>query len=260
MNFAGRSRLILLVDQMQQRRHRRAARAQAQDLPAGSAKIARFDDRVEAQPGGDRVFGVPAQLIAALGDRRDFAGRQRVGIDVVEHVAGSVVEVDLVGRDQRAERVRVAFDLGNRAAVVLRVVVDGVVDAFKDHFRTPDDVHPQRKHLIDRGFPGRDANEVTSWSVFLDDVVVGHESNSYLLIHEWLRLFAKEPHPPTPSPLCREGELSEATRRFAAQRGEVTPRDSVLPLPAAPRDSSLVRPSPSRWSRRQYAIPYAASG
>src|SRR5690606_37243621 len=101
---------------------------QQQNMAACPPEVVLADDRVHAQPGGDRVFGIAGETaVLPAGNTGYLAGQLGVRVNLVEQVARGVEKVDLVRGHQRAQAIRVILDLRHRAPVRLRVVVDGVV-------------------------------------------------------------------------------------------------------------------------------------
>jgi hypothetical protein len=112
----------------------------------------------ERAAGGDRILRVTDDGPVSLRDARDLAAQPRVLVELVEELAGMPVDVDLVGRHERAERGRVPGDVLDRRTEGVRwraerdvVALDRRVDA--------ENLGPTREELEDARAGGGDADE-----------------------------------------------------------------------------------------------------
>ena len=150
---------VRLVNQVQGDGGCRAACAKAQHLAARARKVAFSQDRIQATARDNRVEGVPLERATTLGDARDFAAGPCIGVEQVKHVARSIIEIDLVRGDQRAQGERIELDLCDSLAVAFRRVVQRQVNALDHDVRAVQVPQPQRKDLHDRRPACRDPDK-----------------------------------------------------------------------------------------------------
>ena len=94
-------------------------------------------EAVDRQAGGNRVLGVADEFSILLRKAARLAHDERMAVDDVELVAAGVIEVDLVRRDQRAERLRIVFQERDRRPVRFGRRVKRKIDAPDDAPSSP---------------------------------------------------------------------------------------------------------------------------
>jgi len=135
------------------------AGAQAQDVPAGRAPVAGRHDLLERRATRDRVLGVAAEAAVALGEARHLAADLGVSVDLVEHVAAGLVEVDLVRRDERAGLGRIVLQAGDDLPVRVGIGVDRQVASDDRRAADAELLGPSGEDAHDRGLAGGHTDE-----------------------------------------------------------------------------------------------------
>jgi hypothetical protein len=153
-------RSVALLQQIPGDGDRRTARSQYQRLRAGTFPVSFRQESFQSQAAGDRVLGVSHEVVAVFGNAAQFAHQFGELVEAVELVTAGVQQIQFVRGDQRAERERVVLDKGDRAAIVLGLVVPGEVHPLDGNVTQLEELGPTREYLHDGGAVRRDAHEV----------------------------------------------------------------------------------------------------
>src|SRR5688572_1048634 len=172
------------------------------------------------------------KLAMAFEDAADFPERTRQRIDRVELIDTSVVEIDLMRRNERAERERIAFDEIDRSTIVLRSVMEREIDPAQFAVAKLQSLRPPRKNRVDRRLRGGNADEIHRWPAGGSEVVFHRGQKDSDECGWWT-------HVNLPRPVRGAGLFSTAV-------GKAAPRDEDRQFPTA-----VEKTSPSRCKSMQ---------